>query len=268
MRQERCSPAECSALCFGVSRHNTAAQRSTCCDAISLCEGSRPAPVSGATACGGGAAWHHALPAGCARARARLQVVPQAKPEVLAPAGGWPQLRAAVENGADAVYFGLDSFNARARCGTLPVRRQRARAPARAKGLHSRWLGEAQACSLLPMLGAWRLSLFHPKGHEGSPPPPALPLPRTCDAPSRTARCTARCCRAGRLQGLQLWAGRAARSDVVPARKRRQGACPACLPAGCPVLMCASAVVEVGEGGRNGRQKPGCRPGCSCLSCA
>lgn len=29
-----------------------------------------------------------------------------AKPEVLAPAGGWPQLIAAVENGADAVYLG------------------------------------------------------------------------------------------------------------------------------------------------------------------
>jgi hypothetical protein len=38
------------------------------------------------------------------------------KPEVLAPAGGWPQLRAAVENGADAVYFGCTGFNARARC--------------------------------------------------------------------------------------------------------------------------------------------------------
>ena len=38
------------------------------------------------------------------------------KPEILAPAGGWPQMRAAVEAGADAVYFGLsDGFNARAR---------------------------------------------------------------------------------------------------------------------------------------------------------
>jgi hypothetical protein len=37
------------------------------------------------------------------------------KPEVLSPAGGWPQLRAAVENGADAVYFGVTGFNARAR---------------------------------------------------------------------------------------------------------------------------------------------------------
>lgn len=44
---------------------------------------------------------------------------PLRKPEVLAPAGGWPQLRAAVENGADAVYFGLFSFNARARAANF-----------------------------------------------------------------------------------------------------------------------------------------------------
>ena len=37
------------------------------------------------------------------------------KPEVLSPVGGWPQLRAAVENGADACYFGLSDFSARAR---------------------------------------------------------------------------------------------------------------------------------------------------------
>ncbi|GLI60382.1 hypothetical protein VaNZ11_002388 [Volvox africanus] len=41
------------------------------------------------------------------------------KPEVLAPVGGWPQLRAAVENGADAVYFGLEDFNARARAANF-----------------------------------------------------------------------------------------------------------------------------------------------------
>lgn len=39
----------------------------------------------------------------------------RAPPEVLAPAGGWPQLKAAVQNGADAVYFGVEAFNARAR---------------------------------------------------------------------------------------------------------------------------------------------------------
>eukprot|EP00913_Durusdinium_trenchii_P020683 g19424.t1 len=44
----------------------------------------------------------------------------QRKPEVLAPAGGWPQLRAAVRNGADAVYFGLDvGLNARARAANF-----------------------------------------------------------------------------------------------------------------------------------------------------
>lgn len=37
------------------------------------------------------------------------------KPEILAPVGGHPQLVAAIENGADAVYFGLSEFNARAR---------------------------------------------------------------------------------------------------------------------------------------------------------
>jgi collagenase-like PrtC family protease len=41
------------------------------------------------------------------------------KPEILAPAGGWPQLRAAVQNGADAVYFGLTEFNARARASNF-----------------------------------------------------------------------------------------------------------------------------------------------------
>lgn len=34
-------------------------------------------------------------------------------PELLAPVGGWPQLRAAVQNGADAVYMGGPLFNAR-----------------------------------------------------------------------------------------------------------------------------------------------------------
>jgi putative protease len=37
------------------------------------------------------------------------------KPELLAPAGDWECARAAVANGADAVYFGLPSFNARMR---------------------------------------------------------------------------------------------------------------------------------------------------------
>lgn len=36
-------------------------------------------------------------------------------PELLAPAGNWACARAAVENGADAIYFGLERFNARMR---------------------------------------------------------------------------------------------------------------------------------------------------------
>jgi U32 family peptidase len=37
------------------------------------------------------------------------------RPELLAPAGDWVCAKAAVENGADAIYFGLDRFNARMR---------------------------------------------------------------------------------------------------------------------------------------------------------
>lgn len=41
------------------------------------------------------------------------------KPEIMSPAGGWPQLRAAVANGADAVYLGLTAFSARARAANF-----------------------------------------------------------------------------------------------------------------------------------------------------
>ena len=41
-------------------------------------------------------------------------------PELLAPAGDWQCVRAAVANGADAIYFGLDcGFNARARAASF-----------------------------------------------------------------------------------------------------------------------------------------------------
>lgn len=39
------------------------------------------------------------------------------KPEIMSPAGHWPQLHAAIEAGADAVYFGLNHFSARAKVG-------------------------------------------------------------------------------------------------------------------------------------------------------
>ena len=40
-------------------------------------------------------------------------------PKLLAPAGNWDCAKAAVENGADAIYFGLDHFNARMRANNF-----------------------------------------------------------------------------------------------------------------------------------------------------
>ncbi len=40
-------------------------------------------------------------------------------PELLAPAGDWDCVKAAVENGADAIYFGLEKFNARMRANNF-----------------------------------------------------------------------------------------------------------------------------------------------------
>src|SRR5580692_3965839 len=45
--------------------------------------------------------------------------VKRIKPELLAPAGDRTCLIAAVENGADAVYFGLQRFNARIRANNF-----------------------------------------------------------------------------------------------------------------------------------------------------
>jgi putative protease len=42
------------------------------------------------------------------------------KPEIMSPAGYYPQLHAAIEAGADAVYFGLRHFSARAKVGFTP----------------------------------------------------------------------------------------------------------------------------------------------------
>ena len=43
------------------------------------------------------------------------------RPELLAPAGDWECARAAVENGADAIFFGLERFNARMRAHNFTV---------------------------------------------------------------------------------------------------------------------------------------------------
>ena len=66
--------------------------------------GSRPSPPALAQACPDSI---HS-PAGPASR-------PLSCPELLAPAGDWECAKAAVENGADAIYFGLERFNARMR---------------------------------------------------------------------------------------------------------------------------------------------------------
>ncbi|GIX50049.1 MAG: peptidase U32 [Limisphaera sp.] len=59
----------------------------------------------------------HVAEAGSVRAPGR----PTWLPELLAPAGDWECARAAVENGADAIYFGLEAFNARMRARNFTV---------------------------------------------------------------------------------------------------------------------------------------------------
>ncbi|CAJ1954674.1 unnamed protein product [Cylindrotheca closterium] len=43
----------------------------------------------------------------------------QRAPEVMSPVGGWPQLQAAIGNGADSIYLGLSAFSARARAANF-----------------------------------------------------------------------------------------------------------------------------------------------------
>src|SRR5262249_40434217 len=43
------------------------------------------------------------------------------RPELLAPAGDFEAMKAAVANGADAVYFGLSNFNARYRAANFTL---------------------------------------------------------------------------------------------------------------------------------------------------
>ena len=55
-------------------------------------------------------------------------------PELLSPAGTWEALKAAVANGADAVYFGVDAMNARMRATNF----QRQELPELMQWLHRR----------------------------------------------------------------------------------------------------------------------------------
>jgi putative protease len=43
------------------------------------------------------------------------------KPELMAPAGDWTMLTAAVKNGADAVYFGVDKLNMRSKASNFSI---------------------------------------------------------------------------------------------------------------------------------------------------
>src|SRR6266478_3168360 len=69
-------------------------------------------------------------------ASAPFRLLPSAlgRPELLAPAGDWQCARAAVENGADAIYFGLERFNARMRAKNFT----QAELPALMEFLHRR----------------------------------------------------------------------------------------------------------------------------------
>ena len=63
-----------------------------------------------------------------------ISAVHHQRPELLAPAGDWDCAKAAVENGADAIYFGLERFNARMRAANFTE----ADLPALMAFLHSR----------------------------------------------------------------------------------------------------------------------------------
>ena len=54
-----------------------------------------------------------------ARVQASQFKGPSRPPEVMAPCGGFPQLKAAIANGADSVYIGLSAFSARARASNF-----------------------------------------------------------------------------------------------------------------------------------------------------
>jgi len=43
------------------------------------------------------------------------------KPELMAPAGDWTMLHAVINNGADAVYFGIDNLNMRVKAGNFTI---------------------------------------------------------------------------------------------------------------------------------------------------
>ena len=86
------------------------------------------------------------------------------RPELLAPAGDWECARAAVENGADAIYFGLERFNARMRAKNFT----QSDLPELMAFLHSRGVRVLPITKLEPVITSFiaklvYLSLWHHK---------------------------------------------------------------------------------------------------------
>jgi len=76
---------------------------------------------------------------------------PTNPPELLAPAGCWESLRAAVANGADAVYFGVELFNARLRAENF----RQEELPQIMAWLHSRGVRGFLTLNVLIFPGEW-----------------------------------------------------------------------------------------------------------------
>jgi len=72
-------------------------------------------------------------------------------PELLAPAGSWQAMRAAAANGADAVYFGVELFNARLRAENF----QQRELPEIMEWLHERGIKGFLTLNVLIFPGEW-----------------------------------------------------------------------------------------------------------------
>ncbi|MDR3625800.1 MAG: U32 family peptidase, partial [Ignavibacteriaceae bacterium] len=51
----------------------------------------------------------------------KTQTIRCNKPELMSPAGDWTMLHAAINAGADAVYFGIDKLNMRAKAANFTI---------------------------------------------------------------------------------------------------------------------------------------------------
>ena len=102
-------------------------------------------------------------------------------PEVLAPAGGWAQARAAVVSGADSIYFGVRGLNARVRAENFAIEE----VPELMEYLHSHGVKGFCAVNVLTFDEELRMSEQLVKDlAAGAPasslPPSSLPRRRNC----------------------------------------------------------------------------------------